>query len=262
MAYQISLDIWGTLLKANPELATIRSRIFREVLGAYLTNALDQIRECCSYVKRTVDGVHKSMAAPATPITATDACEMVILRLLGPVHRATTCTPLEPSEVRRAATEVAARLTLAFVEEASPTINEDIVGFIDRFASQHDAQINFFSNTCFIPSDVTQHFLLGHSRLCELFSFGLYSDLGDAKPHPASVERLLMLTETANRQKYWPTDGIIHIGDDAWTDSIGRIKYIGANASVALTSHIIQSNNFTTDDARIITCALTGANSR
>lgn len=200
-----SFDLWGTLIKPNPEFKKKRAGYFHIYFlkhGVFRTG--DEIDEAFRSVWAYFDRYSQLFNKAPNPM---EMYAMLIFKLRGSLK------DISRLEMQFLYKDVE-MLFLAY----PPTLYDDDTLPVLQELRLRDKSLSLLSNTSFIKGSTLDK-VLETLNIKEHFLFRLYSDeIGFSKP---GEECFSMVHEKSSH----PKDKIIHVGDDDSTDGIGALYY-------------------------------------
>jgi putative hydrolase of the HAD superfamily len=211
MIKHISFDLWGTLIKSNPDYKPQRNYLIRKFFGSLISD--EQIKSG----KGLLD---KIMEVSGTQLSY--AHQMLII-ISGSYGRDIFYShEFHKQQLIRFELE-----NMQLVRECPPLLmdgaQEVLEGLLER-----DISTSVLSNTSFIPG-VALHTALRQMKVSDYFLFEMFSDIELlAKPSPALYKRMVSRT-------YQQRHDVLHVGDNEHADSgAGIVSSIILNKEITL----------------------------
>ncbi len=215
-----SFDLWGTLIKSNPEFKKERASFFHKHFnrnGKTLEEVIAIIREVDIMCNYTNELIGKNI----------DAFEMYAMVLYKLGYEIEKISDRDIQSIYH---------TLESMFERYPSVIYDNTIDVLKRMSESGCTLSILSNTAFIRGHSLKKFIAS-SELANLFSFHIYSDeIGISKPNKGAY--LILINAVFELRKHNPvtTNEIIHIGDNFNSDIKGA-QAISLNAFQINTNH-------------------------
>lgn len=196
MIKQVSFDVWNTLVKPNPQYATLRTEALAKLVGV----DFDTAKKAYTATKRQVDH-----AAEACGIgLSTNEVYLLLMANVG------------VAVVNQHHQAITFRCTVERLFSEHPPLVTDAAKTLVAWLKQQDMIVNIASNSNFISGNVMHPFL--KKELGEL-DFGVYSDIIEAsKPSQAFFDGVRQ--HSGLRREHL----ILHVGDNIICDIAGAKK--------------------------------------
>lgn len=220
-----SFDMWGTLIKPNPEYKQKRGEYFVEHLkrkSAIID--IESVDPVMLDVWEYFDKCSKLFGRAPNPL---EMYAMVVFRLTGSLENV---TPLDISLMYR-------DLERIFLKY-HPTLYDDDTARVIQELYERGNTLSILSNTSFIKGNTLSQ-VLDKLDVGKFFSFQGYSDeIGFSKPHH-NVFRYV--DEMVKMRFGHEVEDVIHIGDKELEDGQGAYEY-------GFGHMVINSNSYTIKD--------------
>lgn len=202
-----SFDLWGTLIKSDPQFKKERSRYFFENF-----NPLHKSLEDIETIFRRVDVMCNAInEKTGHNIRSEEMCLMV----LAEIGETRDFSRYDLVEMNYAMEDLA----LTFM----PVIYDTSIVETLSILRERGATISLLSNTAFIKGQTLKK-ILKRIGLAEYFRFQLYSDeTGFSKPSPKMFE--LLYQHVLQVKQYMGKNEIIHVGDNSVADIDGAVNF-------------------------------------
>jgi len=191
----ISFDLWGTLIKHNPEFSQHRNELIKSVFPEIYISDSD-----IKLVKHLSDYSNESLGEQLS-------WKQAILNILI-INRNYKFIPKEQIHIRFNKLEIEQK-TL-FLKYHPTIFSEETLDVLNKLKNIN-IKMGICSNTSFINGYIL-HNLLDNLNISKYFKTFIFSDwVNMSKPNP------LIFREVINRSQYKPTQ-ILHVGDNVFAD--------------------------------------------
>lgn len=202
-----SFDLWGTLIKSDPQFKKERSRYFFENF-----NPLQKSLEEIEITFRRVDVMCNAINEKTGHNIRSEEMYLMVLAEIGETSDFSRYDLVEMNYAME-------NLAFTFM----PVIYDISIVETLSILRERKATISLLSNTAFITGQTLRK-ILKRIGLAEYFTFQLYSDeTGFSKPSLKMFEILYQHVLQINR--YVGKTEIIHIGDNSVADIGGAVSY-------------------------------------
>jgi putative hydrolase of the HAD superfamily len=222
-----SLDLWGTLIKSNPNFKIERAKYFFKQY-----NTLNKTIEEVAYIFRTVDVMCNAInEKTGSHITAEEMYLMVLYQLNHSLDMV-----------------AAINLPLLYTSIEQLLLNYPPIAFqantaqvLRQLKEKNGVTLNILSNTAFIKGSTLRK-ILDDLTFTQYFSFQLYSDeVNLSKPNPLLYQMLVKNIASLHLYHTISLQNIVHIGDNPIADIEGAM-------AAGLQAFQINTNHFTITD--------------
>ena len=194
----ISFDVWGTLLKSNPDNNIRRAIYVKEHFNIDL-----EVKEIERLIKENGKEVNELQELNGIQLTRNE----IFSRLFNKLNIKST---QEDCQL------VDSIFQKYFLEHPPVIYNSDYITALNNINTNYT--ISILSNTVYIIGHNIQ-IILDHYFGSNFFKFKLYSDeMGFAKPSEVVYKELIKMSNTQS-------DQILHIGDSFLCDVVSPLKY-------------------------------------
>lgn len=209
-----SFDLWGTLIKSNPQYKHARAYFFwnkfnpnkKDILA--VEGIIRQVELMCDYSNELTG-------------RNIDALEMVSMVLFGLGYDKKNLSLRDVIAIDH-------QMENLFTEYPPVPYSDETIPML-RQLKQHGCTFSILSNTAFIRGATIQRFL-NHSEFAGMFSFELFSDVVDiSKPSEMLFGHMVTCVHAVRKSHPIQHHEIVHVGDNPHADIEGA-KKIGLSA--------------------------------
>lgn len=224
----ISFDLWGTLIKSNPQYKETRTEYFFNAFNK-LSKTRDQIRAIFDEITQISNTVNETVGYHIGTL------ELYTMALYKLGYDLTNLTSRDIYAIYH-------KLEASFIKH-HPVLWDDNTEKVLKELRGQGYTLSILSNTNFIMGTTLKK-ALQNLNIGSHFSFQIYSDSeGLSKPNAAIFD---LMTRTAiSMNKELDFSSIIHVGDTPKTDVEGAKK-------AGITSYLINTNDKTIKDVLML----------